>query len=57
MGVGVAAAGVATVAVVGSAAAGALAAAVVQWSEIIISAVTARVLSVTPKPGALTLSP
>jgi len=57
VGVGVAAAGVATVAVVGSAAAGALAAAVVQWSEIIIRAVTARVLSVTPKLGALTLFP
>jgi hypothetical protein len=55
--VGVASAGGATVAVVGSAATGALAVAVAQWSEIIVSAVTARVLSVTPKPGALTLFP
>jgi hypothetical protein len=32
-------------------------AAVAQWSAIIFTEVTARVLSVTPKPGALTLFP
>jgi hypothetical protein len=45
------------VAVAGSVAVEALEAAAAQWSAIIFTAVTARVLSVTPKPGALTLFP
>jgi hypothetical protein len=51
------AAGEVTVAVAGSDAVETLEAAVAQWSAITFTEVTARVLSVAPNPGALTLFP